>query len=673
MDGFKAVRGLKPSTIFLAALSLSIGWGIRGNFGHEYGAMIPGALTAIAVCLLSGREDWRNRVAYFAMFGALGWGFGGSMSYMQVVAYTHSGQLASQMFGFFGLFVIGFLWAAMGGAGTAFPAVAEKERLTAIFRPLCWIFVFWIIFNKFVLYEMETLFPANYDPTWSRQAAYTYWFDSDWMEATAAIIALLAFELWDNRWGHLSKGKILFLPVLLIVGAFLGFAAQQAIQMMEWDGPISSALIHYQVTPEFVASAAAERGLSQAEVLSDQLINWPNVVLFFPSHIGWFVGALIGLGAYFFRFGRFGSGASLFMHMGLGWLGCFLLFPVLLGHPFHDGEMWFRMTPPRGDNWAGILGVVIGTAIWLVRNNYIPVLYAMVVSGIIGGLGFSGGQLIKLTCIRPGNREVTTDPSVLEQWAHWQTANWHSVLEQSYGFINGIAIAIAMGILAMRLGRNDGAPDSRPWTKVFAAAFVLFGVTYLNMFKNVRQWVKDDALPEEMALPLVNDVVWPAAVWFNIIFAVAALAGIALLARHIRQPIALVPATALGRGQLLYVAFVGTVAVMNFERALAGFAAGRLITEGVIFLNAILATVLILLLPRASVQVPAVGLVDYGSRLYRSLCLGICALLLATFGMTWIVRGLYGDQFSGHAGEQFRFGDEATWKTKPTEKSQKHS
>ncbi len=673
MDRFKGLSGLKPSTIFLAALSLSIGWGIRGNFGHEYGAMIPGALTAIVVCLLSGREDWRNRVVYFGMFGALGWAFGGSMSYMQVVAYTHSGHLPSQYFGFFGLFVIGFLWAAMGGAGTAFPAVVEKERLTAIFRPLCWIFVFWIIFGKFLLFYFETLFPANFDATWSRQAAYTYWFDSDWMETTAAIVALLAFELWDNREEHFLRAKVLLLPVSLAIFAAFGLLVQTVLHLAGLDAPLAGALIHYQVTPEFVATAAAERGLTEAEVLSDQLINWPNVVLFFPNHIGWFIGALIGLAVYFFRFGRFGSGASLFMHMCLGWFGCFLLFPVLLGHPFYDGEMWFRMTPPRGDNWAGVLGVVIGTAIWLVRNRYIPVLYAMLVSGVIGGLGFSGGQLIKLICIRPGNREVTTDPELIAQWAHWQGSNWHSVLEQSYGFINGIGIAIAMGLLAARLGRNDGAPTERRWTKVFAVAFVLFGVSYLNMFKNVRQWVKDDALPEMMNMPLVDGVSWSAAVWFNLIFGLAALIGIILLARHVRNPIALVPASALGRGQLLYIAFLATVVVMNFERALAGFGAQRLITEGVIFVNAILAVLLILLLPTRGITVPDIGLINYGRSVYRAVCIGIAVLLLATFGMTRAARYLYGDQFSGHAGQQYRFGDEATWKLKPTEKSKKHS
>src|SRR3989442_14975541 len=101
------MRSPRPIRLILAtALSLSIGWGIRGNFGHEYGAMIPGALAAMAAVLLSGREDWWRRIAYFAFFGALGWSFGGSMCDMQVIAYTHSGHSGSVLFGFSCLFVI---------------------------------------------------------------------------------------------------------------------------------------------------------------------------------------------------------------------------------------------------------------------------------------------------------------------------------------------------------------------------------------------------------------------------------------------------------------------------------------------------------------------------------------------------------------------------------------
>src|SRR5262249_5195841 len=86
--------------LFACALSLGLGWGIRGNFGHEYGALLPGALAALAAALVSGRRDWWNRAAYFGLFGALGWSFGGSISYMQVIAYTHSGHLPSQAYGF---------------------------------------------------------------------------------------------------------------------------------------------------------------------------------------------------------------------------------------------------------------------------------------------------------------------------------------------------------------------------------------------------------------------------------------------------------------------------------------------------------------------------------------------------------------------------------------------
>ena len=86
----------KVTSILLVMLSLSIGWGIRGNYGHEYGAMIAGALAGMAAALVSGREDWRRRLPYFAFFGALGWAFGGSIAYMHPPTYTETGHLPTQ-------------------------------------------------------------------------------------------------------------------------------------------------------------------------------------------------------------------------------------------------------------------------------------------------------------------------------------------------------------------------------------------------------------------------------------------------------------------------------------------------------------------------------------------------------------------------------------------------
>src|SRR5262249_52937446 len=157
-----------------------IGWGIRGNFGHEYGAMIPGALAAVAVVLASGREDWWRRVAYFGLFGAVGWSFGGSISYMQVISYTHSGHAPSQPYGFACLAVIGFLWGALGGAGTALPACLDRERLTGLFPPMLLVFAAWVA-QDYAVPHVERLLAGSSGFTGDvRHRSPLYWYDTDW-------------------------------------------------------------------------------------------------------------------------------------------------------------------------------------------------------------------------------------------------------------------------------------------------------------------------------------------------------------------------------------------------------------------------------------------------------------------------------------------------------------
>jgi hypothetical protein len=131
--------------LLLTGLSVSIGWGIRGQFGHEYGAALAGAIGGMAVALLSGREDWRRRIHYFAMFCAIGFGFGGSMSYMKTVAYAHSSDSATVLYGFACVFVLGFIWAAPAGAGVALPAYLDREELTKFFVPMSVVFVTWYL------------------------------------------------------------------------------------------------------------------------------------------------------------------------------------------------------------------------------------------------------------------------------------------------------------------------------------------------------------------------------------------------------------------------------------------------------------------------------------------------------------------------------------------------
>ncbi len=174
------VSSSRLQTLLFVGLSLSIGWGIRGNFGHQWGAALPGALAAMAAVIISGREDWMRRIAYFGVFGAIGWSFGGNMAYMVVIAYTHSGQSASVLYGFFCLCIIGFLWAAVGGAATAMPAFLSRERLNQFCTPLVLIFLLWWS------YELLTGYFIDRNPRFAHHNPLD-WHDANWNSALLVI------------------------------------------------------------------------------------------------------------------------------------------------------------------------------------------------------------------------------------------------------------------------------------------------------------------------------------------------------------------------------------------------------------------------------------------------------------------------------------------------------
>jgi hypothetical protein len=527
---------VKPGRAYyaLTALSLSIGWGIRGNFGHEYGALLPGALAAMAVVLLSGRDDWHRRVAYFAMFGALGWSFGGSMSYMQVVAYTHSGHSLSVLYGFACLFVIGFLWAAPGGAGTALAAFADRGLLTELFAPITAVFVAWWLQGVLIAPKLASLFGRE----------WLNWYDSDWLAALLAAVAALVL--------------------------------------------------------------AASRG-------------------------------------------RLDRATSLVLHMALGWWAGFVLLVLVIG---------LRMTPPRGDNWAGCAGMTAGILVYCLRNGLSPVARAALVTGFVGGIGFAAASMLKLVEITCG-----------------LDTNWHSILEQTTGLFNGLAVALALaGPARTAASPSDAAVEddgtgtlapapARGWTQVYAVGFVLLGITYLNLRKNPELWVRDRVMPEMLAgLPTVT--------WFDLSYLALAAAVLIPLARHLRRPLALVPESPLGRGQWLYLVLLWWMVAGNFDRAIVNFTPQRLVTEGVIHLNAVLSTLVLILAPGVAWSAPPDGAGQTRgkeSRIGRLVAVGLVAGALSVFFDWGIVRAIYGDRYAGgkYSGLSIRFGPNATTAPKP--------
>ena len=620
------------------ALALSLGWGIRGNYGHEVGAMVPGALAAITAVIVSGREDWRARVPFAAFFGALGWGFGGSISYMQVIGYTHSGHLPSQVWGFGGLFVIGFLWAALGGGGTALGLCLDRARLQGLFPALVVSFAA-LSLTPLVLAAAQD--PGVAGDSMRRQDSPLYWLDSDWLDAAGVAVAMLAMHVAVRRGAGLPR-----LVLCGAMGATGGALVQAVLHAAGLEAPLWSLLVR----PQGDAAAFPPETL---------VTNWPAALPSIARHLGWMAGLVAGLAWWGLAVGGLQGGPRLCLWLALGWLGGFLLLPVLLG---------LRMTPPRGDDWAGVLGVVVAMLAWCRTERLPSVAAASLVAGTIGGLAFSGGVLVKLLMVAPGNPALVSDPATLAAWSHWQAANWHSFLEQLYGLFNGVGVAVALGLLDRRLPAADDRPRQR-WTELACVLLVVPWLLHANLVDNVADWTAPrdgrGALPDPMRVPLLGFAL-SARGWFDLFFGTGAAAFAWLAFVQLRRPVAMVPRDWLGRGQLLLMLVLWPMALGNFAKALPGFTEQRLLTEGTILLAAVALTVLVLLVPPGDRREVRRGDDHDPAGLARRAAVWlVAAALLAPALETAVVRAVYGAAPAGHAGTNLRFGPDANWRTRP--------
>lgn len=97
-----------------------MGWGIRGQYGHETGAMIAGLLVSLTLVILFCRGASATAAVRVVAFGTIAMGFGGSMTYGQTVGLTHDpalvGHWGALRWGMLGLAIKGGLWIGFAGA-----------------------------------------------------------------------------------------------------------------------------------------------------------------------------------------------------------------------------------------------------------------------------------------------------------------------------------------------------------------------------------------------------------------------------------------------------------------------------------------------------------------------------------------------------------------------------
>ena len=453
------------------------------------------------------------------------------------------------------------------------------------------------------------------------------------------------------------------------------------------------------VGTDSIASVLVQpQGIFEERYQPEQLAvtNWPQLflllgrgdgLLYGGDSLALWGGALVGIAVYFVRFGRFDFGSGMFVSMAVGWLIGFIVLPVI-GSLFLPQFGGLRMTPPRGDNWAGVLGALVGLIIFCWRYQLRSIVIAALLCGTLGGLAFSGAAWMEGMLLSFGNRNLTVEPELWntwqetvwepeswtsgqgmreaeflsgvetpKAWAAWQRQNWHSFLEQSYGFLNGIAVALTMAVLSVRLPRQSTSQPSSPWMLLLSLIVVFPVLAYLNIYKNLRPWTHDfsghQSMPLKIAIPW-TEIALPLRVWFDLFWLLSTLAMVALFVAHRRRPIALLPSSWIGRGQLLFIAIIWTFVVGNFTRALPSFGAGRMLTEGIIYVNAVLVTVLVLIAPSLSRESTIRENVNWTRITGIAVC-GLLVAVLAAPGLQWwSMRKVYGNAHSGKRGMDFR-------------------
>jgi hypothetical protein len=103
----------KTLFILFPAVAMLLGWGLRGYIGGgPFGAMIPGALVMLTICMLL--EIPAPFAAAYVLFGTVGIGFGGEMTYGQTLGFLRSPDTV--WWGTLGTTLKGGVWGFLGGA-----------------------------------------------------------------------------------------------------------------------------------------------------------------------------------------------------------------------------------------------------------------------------------------------------------------------------------------------------------------------------------------------------------------------------------------------------------------------------------------------------------------------------------------------------------------------------
>ena len=118
--------------IIFPAVTMLLGWGLRGHIGGgPFGAMIPGAMVALSLSMLLKLPS--NLAAIIVVFGVVGIGLGGEMTYGQTLSFLRYPE--TMWWGVLATTVKGSVWGVLGASvlslGFIYNRLGKKIIVTA--------------------------------------------------------------------------------------------------------------------------------------------------------------------------------------------------------------------------------------------------------------------------------------------------------------------------------------------------------------------------------------------------------------------------------------------------------------------------------------------------------------------------------------------------------------
>ena len=128
--------------LLFPGMAMLLGWGLRGYIGGgPFGAMIPGAMVALAISMLLRFKP--GFTSLVVVFGVVGVGLGGEMTYGQTLGFLRNPETV--WWGNLGTTLKGAVWGIGGGAILGLGLIQQRVPRKTILMS----FVFRIALRRF--------------------------------------------------------------------------------------------------------------------------------------------------------------------------------------------------------------------------------------------------------------------------------------------------------------------------------------------------------------------------------------------------------------------------------------------------------------------------------------------------------------------------------------------